>query len=179
MSTRPVTALSDSYESNHAHPSTHSPEGVDLTLIRWMLSLGPLERLEALQDFLALLEVLQAHEVDCIVVGGVSGVLHGAPITTFDLDVVHARSSQNLDRLIAALDDLEAYARGQDDSATVALYEDLLPHTVEMRVGTLPIKVIHLDTLIDLKEETGHDKDAAVIAILKRTRQERSKPEDR
>jgi len=30
---------------------THSPDGVDLTLIRSMLSLTPLERLEALQQF--------------------------------------------------------------------------------------------------------------------------------
>ena len=28
-----------------------SPDGVDLSLIRWMLSLSPLERLDALQDF--------------------------------------------------------------------------------------------------------------------------------
>jgi hypothetical protein len=28
---------------------SHSPEGVDLTLIRWMISLTPLERLEVLQ----------------------------------------------------------------------------------------------------------------------------------
>lgn len=29
---------------------THSPDGVDLTLIRWMLSLTPAERLEVLQQ---------------------------------------------------------------------------------------------------------------------------------
>lgn len=29
---------------------THSPEGVDLTLIRWMLSLTPAERLQTLQE---------------------------------------------------------------------------------------------------------------------------------
>ena len=29
---------------------THSEDGVDLTLIRWMLSLTPLERLEVLQE---------------------------------------------------------------------------------------------------------------------------------
>ena len=29
---------------------THSPEGVDLTLIRWMLSLTPAERLQVLQQ---------------------------------------------------------------------------------------------------------------------------------
>jgi hypothetical protein len=29
---------------------THSEDGVDLTLIRWMLSLTPAERLQVLQD---------------------------------------------------------------------------------------------------------------------------------
>ena len=29
---------------------THSPDGVDLTLIRWMLSLTPAERLQVLQQ---------------------------------------------------------------------------------------------------------------------------------
>lgn len=32
--------------------SVYSEDGVDLTLIRWMLSLTPTERLEALQDVL-------------------------------------------------------------------------------------------------------------------------------
>ena len=31
---------------------THSPDGVDLTLIRWMLSLTPAERLQVLQRHL-------------------------------------------------------------------------------------------------------------------------------
>jgi hypothetical protein len=31
--------------------SAHSPDGVDLTLIRWTLSLTPLERLELLQSW--------------------------------------------------------------------------------------------------------------------------------
>ena len=30
---------------------TYSEDGVDLTLIRWMLSLTPAQRLEVLQDF--------------------------------------------------------------------------------------------------------------------------------
>ena len=37
---------------------THSPDGVDLTLIRWMLSLTPAERLEVLQRHVqAVLEI--------------------------------------------------------------------------------------------------------------------------
>ncbi len=31
---------------------THSPEGVDLTLIRWMLSLTPAQRLDVLEQHL-------------------------------------------------------------------------------------------------------------------------------
>lgn len=62
-------------------------------------------------DFLAILQRLREHDVDFIVVGGVCAVLQGAPITTFDLDLVHSRESQNLDRLLAALETLDAHYR--------------------------------------------------------------------
>jgi hypothetical protein len=42
---------------------THSPDGVDLTLIRWMLSLTPVERLAFLQATVNSLETLRhAHK---------------------------------------------------------------------------------------------------------------------
>src|SRR4051794_21336333 len=59
------------------------------------------------------LEVLCRHGVEIIVVGGVAAVLNGAPISTFDLDLVHARDPENLDRLMAALVELEANYRDQ------------------------------------------------------------------
>lgn len=62
-------------------------------------------------DFLELLKTLRRHEVDFIVVGGVCAVLHGAPISTFDLDVVHARDDENVARLETALRDLDAVYR--------------------------------------------------------------------
>ncbi len=62
-------------------------------------------------DFLAILRTLAAHEVDFIVVGGVCGALHGATITTFDLDIVHSREPENLRRLMKALDALGARYR--------------------------------------------------------------------
>jgi hypothetical protein len=43
---------------------THSPDGVDLTLIRWMLSLSPLERLLVLQKSVASLEKLREGRLD-------------------------------------------------------------------------------------------------------------------
>jgi len=57
------------------------------------------------------LETLARHGVEFVVVGGVAAVLNGAPISTFDLDIVHARAPANLDRLLAALTELDARYR--------------------------------------------------------------------
>lgn len=43
---------------------THSPEGVDLTLIEWMLSLTPLERLMVLESTIDAIEELRAASTD-------------------------------------------------------------------------------------------------------------------
>jgi hypothetical protein len=156
-------------------------------------------------DFLALLQTLVAHEVDFIIVGGVCAVLHGAPVTTFDLDLVHSRAPDNIDHLLSALHDLDAYYRGQGDRrlrpgplhltssghqllmtcfgpldllgaiGADKSYGDLLEHTVEMPVSGLKLRVLNLDTLIEIKEEVGHEKDKAVIPILRRTLEEKSK----
>jgi len=45
-------------------PPTHSPDGVDLTLIRWMLSLTPAERLDVLQSAVRSLERLRGGPPD-------------------------------------------------------------------------------------------------------------------
>jgi len=62
-------------------------------------------------DFLHILITLKKYEVDFIIVGGVCGVLHGAPISTFDLDLVHSRDSENVDRLLNALEELQTCYR--------------------------------------------------------------------
>jgi hypothetical protein len=66
-------------------------------------------------DFLALLRALNEHRVDYIVVGGVAAVLHGAPVSTFDLDVVHSRQKENIARLVAVLRALDAYYRARPE----------------------------------------------------------------
>ncbi len=64
-------------------------------------------------DFFGLLETLTFYTVDFIVVGGVGAILHGAPITTFDLDIVHSRQVDNVARLMKALESLDTFYRGQ------------------------------------------------------------------
>ena len=60
-----------------------------------------------------ILGILAAHHVRFVVVGGVAAVLHGAPLATFDLDIVRDRSADNVKRLLGALDALGARSRGR------------------------------------------------------------------
>jgi len=121
--------LNSEKTSTSEHNPTSSKDGVDLSLIRWMLSMTPTQRLQVLQQniraimrlrggkpstwFLEILKVLTKHKVSFIVVGGVCVASHGAPVTTFDLGLVHSRSSQNLASLISALNELDAFYRGR------------------------------------------------------------------
>ena len=66
-------------------------------------------------DFLSILRTLNEHAVEYIVVGGVGAVLQGAPVSTFDLDIVHSRTPDNLQRLLAALKNLDAHYRMQPE----------------------------------------------------------------
>jgi len=95
-------------------------------------------------DFLAVIHALSEHCVDFIVVGGVAAVLEGAPISTFDLDIVHSRAIDNVIRpqeshLASAgyqllmtrfgpLDVLGAIGRSRG-------YEELLEHVTASRTG--------------------------------------------
>lgn len=158
-------------------------------------------------DFVGIFRTLVERHVDFIVVGGVCGVLHGAPISTFDLDLVHSQDPANVDRLLAALEFLEAHyrtpgakERKPDRSHLSSLdhqllmtrcgpldllgvvgsghgYRELLPESIDMDLGPgLRVRVLKLRALIRIKEETAHEKDKAVLAILRRTLQERERP---
>ena len=59
-----------------------------------------------------ILRVLENHGVKFVVIGGVSGNLHGSTTLTEDLDIAYARDRANLERLAAALRDLGAELRG-------------------------------------------------------------------
>jgi short-subunit dehydrogenase len=59
-----------------------------------------------------LLQALDRHGVDFIVIGGVAGLAHGSSYPTYDLDVVYARDVSNLERLAAALAEIGVTLRG-------------------------------------------------------------------
>jgi hypothetical protein len=66
-------------------------------------------------DPVALLGVLVEHRLRFIVIGGVAARLRGAPLLTQDVDITPASDPENIERLIEALDDLDARLRTVSD----------------------------------------------------------------
>jgi hypothetical protein len=154
-------------------------------------------------DFLGILRALSDHRVEHIVVGGVCAVLHGAPVTTFDLDLVHERSPENIARLKAALDGLGAHYRGRPgpplapdpdhlagpghhllttDAGPLDLlgtigagrgFAELAGHTEKMEVSGMGVLVLDLEMLIRVKEERAREKDQLMLTLLRRLHRER------
>jgi hypothetical protein len=70
-----------------------------------MQELNPTDTLRALHDGC----------IEFILVGGLAAVLNGAPVNTFDVDVVHSRDAANIDRILPVLESLDAVFRIQPE----------------------------------------------------------------
>jgi hypothetical protein len=88
-------------------------------------------------NFELALTVLAGHGVEFIVVGGVAAVAHGSSLMTRDHDIVYRLEKSNVERLVAAFDELEAVAYG--DPRRLRLRFDHLDnkghHLAETRAG--------------------------------------------
>jgi predicted nucleotidyltransferase len=156
----------------------------------------------------ALLGALLDSGVDFIVVGGGAAVIHGAPITTQDVDIVHSREPSNVARLLDALERIDARVAdlaGRDLKPTATAlqgpgqvllrsrygridvlgslhdgrgYDDLLPTAETIEFGRHSLRVIDLDTLIEIKSTTGRAKDRIAVPILLEIARRRDEPED-
>ena len=73
-----------------------------------------------------LLQTLSAQGVDFVVVGGMARLAHGSAYPTFDLDIAYAREEPNLERLTAALRELEVTLRGAPADLPFQLEVDTL-----------------------------------------------------
>lgn len=157
--------------------------------------------MDAPLKFLDILRILVRNEVDFILVGGVAAILEGAPVSTFDLDIMISPTSENRERLLNTL--LELNARYLDPAGrhifpdrtklqTLRIqrlltdfgpldvletignnlkYSDLVGTTQVYEVGGLSLRSLDLETIILSKEQAGREKDLAVLPILRRTLQ--------
>ena len=72
-------------------------------------------------DPLQICRILNAEQVDYVVIGGLAAVIRGSSLPTEDIDIVPSRDSDNLDRLGRALTRLGAMIRTQDEPVPVRL----------------------------------------------------------
>jgi hypothetical protein len=149
----------------------------------------------ATQSFKRILELFEAHGVEYIVVGGVAAVLRGAPVTTFDIDTLVKTDQANAQRLLAALQALNARYREHPnklkptvedilagghhllmtDSGPLDVlghvmhgkrYDDMTQKSSMLSVGELTIPVLGLRALMDEKQALGRPKDKAIAEML-------------
>jgi predicted nucleotidyltransferase len=151
--------------------------------------------------FAGILKALSGHGVEYILVGGIAAILEGAPISTFDLDIVFLKTDDNLKRLLDALHELEAryldpagrhLAPDATKMATLRMhqlvtsmgpmdamatigkglsYADLVGDTKISEIGGFEVRVLGLTSIILSKEQANRDKDRATLPILRRTLQ--------
>ena len=145
-------------------------------------------------SFRRILELLEQHGVEYVVVGGVAAVLQGAPVTTFDLDALIRVNPENVDRVASVLAVLDArYREHRDlrpsrndlaagghlllmtDSGPFDVlgfidggrrYEDVAGSAISLTIGDLSVKVLPLAELVEEKKALGRDKDVAVLKLL-------------
>jgi hypothetical protein len=148
----------------------------------------------ATESFRRILEILEQHGVEYVVVGGVAAVLQGAPLTTFDIDALVRVDRGNAARLAEALAVLEARYREnaalrptpEDLEAGGHLllmtncgpldvlgfigggkrFEDVAESAEKMAIGDLRVRVLSLESLIEEKKALGRDKDRSAVRLL-------------
>jgi hypothetical protein len=147
-----------------------------------------------MQSFRRIIELLEQHGVEYVVVGGVAAVLQGAPLTTFDFNALFKVDSRNIGRLIAVLAELDARFRERRDLRPTVRdlaagqhillltncgpfdllgvigsgkrYEDVAGSATAMSVGDHAIKVLSIEDLIADKKTMGRGKDLAAVSLL-------------
>jgi hypothetical protein len=148
------------------------------------------------------LDQLCRADVELVVVGMAAAILQGAPMITQDIDIVHRRTAENVERLLKVLSALEATyrtdKRGIRPTASYLLgtghnlfttragdldclgtiddglgYEDLERDSIVLDLGNgLHCRVLELSRLIEIKQRAGRPKDLAVLPALRATLEE-------
>jgi hypothetical protein len=139
-------------------------------------------------------EALQRHQVEYLTIGGVAVNAHGHVRNTRDVDILIEWNAENMQRLAAALTDLDADLLDVDPrdpdhllnggnftlrTAAGGLdlfdpdeipggrpYDEMRPRAVEAVVEGVSIRAVGFDDLIRLKREAGRDRDLEDVATL-------------
>src|ERR1700722_15492825 len=141
--------------------------------------------------------LLLKHGVEFIVIGGQAESAYGSPRVTYDVDLCYRRTSENLERLAAALRELKPTLRNAPadlpfiiDARTLTLgsnftfntsivaldllgwvepigdFEAIAHNAIQLKVGSIDLRMINLDDLIRIKQHIGRPKDRESLMQL-------------
>jgi hypothetical protein len=103
-----------------------------------------------------ILRVLDEHGVRYVLIGGLAAVLHGAPHVTTDVDVVPEDGRANLERLSAALRDLDARIRATGEPEGIP-FDHSAESLSRVRVWNLQTSKGDLDITFEPSGTRGYD----------------------
>jgi len=147
-----------------------------------------------------LLARLAASGAEFVLVGGLAAVAQGAPLSTQDVDVVHRRAPENVDRLLDFLAAVGARYRGRPAGQILRPeresllgpghhllmtdlgpldvlgaieggrgWDELAPAAVTIQVEGWPVRVLGLETLVELKRDATDPAERLKLAVLEAT----------
>lgn len=157
-----------------------------------------------MQNLSELTRRLIAGRVEFVLVGGFAAVAHGVTLVTRDVDVCCRFSETNLMRIQKAFADLHPVHRLRtdlplaltpDQCATlknlylktdlgivdclgevlgVGSYDEVVKHSVEVKLPSGPCRVLDIDALIRAKEAMDRDHDRITVKQLKEIKRQQS-----
>lgn len=145
--------------------------------------------MEAQPDFRDLLELFNAHKVECVIVGGYALAFHGAPRYTGDIDILIKPDAENARRILDALDEFgfgsvglateDFESAGQVvqmgvppvridllTSLSGVSWEEAYAHCEKGEYGGVSVKYLGREQFVANKRATGRKKDIADLEAL-------------
>ena len=134
---------------------------------------------------------IEEQNLEAVLIGNAAAAMHGAPVTTVDLDFLIRRSSTNKKKLSAVAKALGAtlyqpfypasrVVRMMNDEETlqvdfmdeangIASFHDVHKRALSMPVGNVAVRVATLTDIIKSKRAANRARDRAVLEILEKT----------
>ncbi len=160
-------------------------------------------------DLSNLLKHLNDVGIEFVLVGGLAAVVQGVPISTFDMEIVHRQTDENIRKLLLLLKSLDAIQRRPDDKIIEPTeadlkakghillttrfgpldilafiekdlgFEELIKDTVKIEFQGHAVYVLSLETIVKLKRDSKDPRDNYRMPILEETLQQISENDNK
>ena len=145
------------------------------------------------------LQAMQKHSLEAILIGNAAAAIHGAPVTTLDFDFMFRDTPTNMRKLKAVAKELKAvilrpyypvsklYRMVDDEQGLqvdfmpvidgVKSFESLRSRAKTVEVENSPLLLASLSDIIKSKKSASRPRDLAVMEVLERTLNEHENPQ--